>query len=74
MTLFKKILTFLYINLPYGYVIDKSMKSRISQDTKVNTLGKYLVDMCISCRLRFLNGRHKGDYWGKFTCLRMQCS
>ena len=56
------------INLPYGYVIDKSMKTRISQDTKVSTLGKYLVDMCISCRLRFLNGRHKGDYWGKFTC------
>ena len=44
------------------------MKSRILQDTKVNTLGKYLVDMCISCRLRFLNGRHEGDYWGKFTC------
>ena len=56
------------INLPYGYVIDKSMKPRISQDAKVNTIGKYLVDMCISCRLRFLNGRHRGDYWGKFTC------
>ena len=52
------------INLPYGYVIDKSMKPRISQDAKVNTLGKYLVGMCISCRLRFLNGRHRGDYTG----------
>ena len=52
------------INLPYGYVIDKRMKLRISQDAKVNTIGKYLV----SCRLRFLNGRHRGDYWGKFTC------
>ena len=56
------------INLPYGYVIDKSMKSRISQDAKVNTLLKYIVDMWISCRLRLLNGRHKGDYRGKFTC------
>ena len=56
------------INLPYEYVIDKSMKPRISQDAKVNTIGKYLVDMCISFRLRFLNGRHRGDYWGKFTC------
>ena len=32
------------------------------------TIEKYLMDMCISCRLRFLNGRHRGDYWGKFTC------
>ena len=53
------------------YVIDKSMKPRISQDAKVNTIGKYLVNMCISCRLRFLNGRHRGDYWGKFTCFTL---
>ena len=42
MTLSKNILTFLLI------VIDKSVKPRISQDAKVNTLGKYFVDMCIA--------------------------
>ena len=63
-----KILTFLLIYRMGIYVIDKSMKPQKSQDAKVNTLGKYIMDMCICCRLRFLNGRHRGDYWGKFTC------
>ena len=39
------------INLPYGYVIDKSMKPRISEYASI---GRYIVDMCISCKIRII--------------------
>jgi len=48
------------IDLPCGYVPDSNTSPRVSQDIQVNTQGKYLLDLCISCRLRIVNGRHKG--------------
>ena len=41
---------------------------RHSIDATVNTQGRHPIDLCISTQLRILNGRHIGDYPGKFTC------
>lgn len=57
-------------NLPLdtSYVIDSDLKHRESEDAKVDERGKQLIDLCISTRLRILNGRCTGDNYGKFTC------
>jgi len=51
----------LYQNLP-GH--DDPWKSF---DNNVNDLGKHLLEMCKSLDLRILNGRCKGDSFGKIT-------
>jgi hypothetical protein len=61
------------INLPCGYTPDSNMGPLTSQDTKVNTQGKHLLDMClldmcVSFGMRIMNGRHSGDPNGSFTC------
>ena len=63
-TSYQQIQKYQLIYLNCGYVPD-SKDPRVSQDIQVNTLGKYLL---IHCRLRIVNGRHKGDPKGKFTC------
>ena len=41
-----------------------------SLDQSVNRYGRSLVNLCISNKLRILNGRVKGDLLGKFTCYK----
>ena len=42
---------------------------RNNMDTKrLNTSGKFLIDLCKESSLRLLNGRSGGDIFGKFTC------
>ncbi|CAG2231196.1 unnamed protein product [Mytilus edulis] len=41
--------------------------NRNNQDTSVNTVGTKLLDLCLSSRLRLLNGRFLGDSLGYYT-------
>ena len=56
-----------YIPLPPDYQTDKE-KMRASQDVVINNYGRELLDLCISSRLRIVNGRHDQDSLGGFTC------
>ena len=38
----------------------------------VNTQGKHLLDLCISSRLRIVNGRHAGEKRGGLHMLHYQ--
>lgn len=51
-----------------SYIIDTEIKTRCSEDNKLDDRGKQLNDLCISSGLRILNGRSLGDLFGKFTC------
>ena len=52
------------------YESDILVEKRKSCDDKVDTRGKQLLQMCISLKLRFLNGRMLGDTNGNFTCYK----
>ena len=45
-----------------------NQNKRNSEDKKVNTRGKELLDVCKSNDLLILNGRKMGDIFGSFTC------
>ena len=53
--------------LPEHYDIDQCSK-RNNCDKIYNSQGESLLDLCISSRLRILNGRYIGDILGNFTC------
>ena len=50
------------------YETDYHLPKRVSQDPTLNTRGQGILDMCVSTRLRILNGRMPGDSLGYFTC------
>ena len=52
--------------LPPDYVTNTELK-RVNQDFIINSHGKNLLDLCLSSRLRILNGRFLGDSLGYFT-------
>lgn len=54
--------------LPENYPIDFTYK-RNSLDQVINMQGKNLLNLCISARLRMLNGRYIGDLMGNYTCI-----
>jgi len=49
------------------YAVDTEI-SRMSRDVVVNSRGKNLLDLCVGARLRIVNGRHRGDKRGEYTC------
>ena len=51
----------------FRYIVDSAIP-RTSKDTTVNTQGRYLLDLCISSRIRIVNGRLDGDSYGDYTC------
>ena len=57
-----------HLPLDSSYIIDSDLRQRMSEDSKVDERGKQVIDLCISSRLRILNGRSNGDNYGKFTC------
>lgn len=59
-----------YVPIFDTYQVDKQILLRQSRDTKVDSRGKNLLDMCISQQLRLLNGRIIGDLFGKYTCYK----
>ena len=48
---------------------EKLWENEKVQDCEVNAQGKNLINLCISTRLRFLNGSYIGDSMGYFTCM-----
>lgn len=60
------------IHLPMydNYNSDIIQEKRYSYDTKVDSRGKQLLDLCIASKLRILNGRTWGDLNGKYTCIK----
>ncbi|MEW8548121.1 MAG: endonuclease/exonuclease/phosphatase family protein, partial [Candidatus Thiodiazotropha sp.] len=57
-----------HLPLDINYIEDTHIPLRRSEDMKVDERGKRLLDICISARLRILNGRTTGDLNGKYTC------
>ena len=53
--------------LPLDYDTD-NCTLRNSMDKTTNSHGKELLNLCVSSRLRILNGRYLGDSLGHFTC------
>ena len=56
--------------LPEYYEVDSEI-GRNNQDTCFNAQGKSLLDLCISSRLRILNGRYIGDSLGYYTFMSL---
>ena len=63
-----------HIPIDPQHVIDQNIQQRKSQDTKLDDRGKQILDMCISSRMRILNGRTTGDLLGKCTCQKPNSS
>ena len=59
-----------HLPLNDDYIEDTSIPERCSQDYKTDERGKRLLDICISARIRILNGRTFGDSNGNFTCFK----
>ena len=55
-----------YILLHDDYIIDNTLFCRNSEDIKVCTRGRDLLDVCISHGIRILNGRTFGDFKVKY--------
>ena len=55
--------------LPTSYVTDSVLLNRNSMksDVKTDEYGRMLLDLCISCQCRILNGRTLGDTVGNLT-------
>ena len=54
--------------LPADYKADFQLW-RINQDKIINPQGHELLDLCVSAKLRLLNGRLIGDLLGHVTCI-----
>ena len=56
-------------DLPNTYIVDSSIKDRnVTKEQSTNSYGKQIIDLCISAKLRILNGRTLGDTMGRITC------
>ena len=56
-------------NLPDSYIVDSVLKDRnFIKEQSTNSHGKEIVDICVSAKLRILNGRTLGDTMGRETC------
>ena len=60
--------------LPIDYKSDFHYM-RKSQDRTINVQGRELLDLCVSAKIRILNGRFIGDQFGNITCFNQKgCS
>ena len=57
-----------HVPLDPSYIIDSNILQRNSEDTNVEDRVKQVNELCVSSRMRILNGRILGDSYGKFTC------
>ena len=55
--------------LPNSYIADSVLLNRnsLKNDIKTDDYGRMLIDLCISCQCRILNGRTLGDTVDKLT-------
>ena len=56
-----------YIPLSENYLQDNSLECRIRQDKVIDARRRDLLDLCVECQLRILNGHTFGDTQGMFT-------
>ena len=55
-------------DLPNTYTVDSSLNERqVIKEQTTNSYGKQIIDLCISAKLRILNGRILGDTMGRIT-------
>ena len=57
-----------HVPLDPSYIIDSDILQCNSEDIKVDDRSKQVNELCIATRMRILNGKMLGDYFGKFTC------
>lgn len=50
------------------YIVDETCPKRNNSDLFPNKQGHNMLDICITHRLRILNGRTSGDLMGNYTC------
>ena len=43
-------------------------EKRNSYDNKLDARGRPLLELCVTTKMRILNGRVIGDLFGKYTC------
>ena len=48
-------------------ILKHNLRKRNNYDNQINDHGKTLLDICKTCDLRILNGRTKGDSFGKIS-------
>lgn len=60
--------------MPENYETDLVRSNRCNEDPTVNQFGKELINLCVSSKLRILNGRTRGDFQGKNTYFGYQGS
>ena len=54
-------------------IVDSSIKDRnVTKEQSTNSYGKQITDLCISAKLRILNGRTLGDTMGRITCYKFR--
>jgi hypothetical protein len=58
----------IYVPVNDDYVYDLVQEKRQSQDDKIDSRGKQLLELCIATQMRILNGRVIGDLYGRYTC------
>ena len=51
-------------------IIDNQFANIYSQDKTINSLGRNLIDLCLTRQLKIINGRTLGDLTGNFTCIK----
>ena len=56
-----------FVPLPQFYNPDTVLVNRNFKDNIINSFGKSLTNLCISAKLRILNGRTVGDVLGNYT-------
>jgi endonuclease/exonuclease/phosphatase family metal-dependent hydrolase len=50
------------------YECDIVQEKRNSYDNKLDARGRPLLELCVTTKMRILNGRVIGDLFGKYTC------
>ena len=58
----------MYLPLSQTYMPDFNLRSRRALDETLDERGKELIDLCIGNKLRIVNGRCIGDFFGNYTC------
>ena len=53
-----------------NYMVDTPTYRNNNDIKQPNKSGRLLIDICKETRLRILNGRNTGDFFGSYTCFK----
>jgi len=62
----------IYVPVNDDYAYDLIQEKRQSQDDKIDSRGKQLLELCIATQMRILNGRVIGDLYGRYILVIKQ--